>query len=111
MQIRAGMAPDSPGKLGPRDRFYHWNLPGSNQLGQLDSRRSREWVESTVSWVGRGLDSLKRLMGQSYLGKWTIVGGLIGVGSGLGATAFYYGIHLVTILLLGGITGFVPPSP
>ena len=64
-----------------------------------------------MSWVRNGLDSLKRLMGQSYLGKWTIVGGLIGVVAGLGATAFYYGIHFVTILLLGGITGFVPPNP
>jgi len=64
-----------------------------------------------MSSVRRGLDSLKRLMGQSYLGKWAIVGGLIGVVSGLGATAFYYGIHFVTILLLGGITGFVPPNP
>jgi CIC family chloride channel protein len=50
-------------------------------------------------------------MQQNYLGKWTVVGVLIGVVAGLGATAFYYGIQLVTNLLLGGITGFFPPNP
>ncbi|HVC27014.1 MAG TPA: chloride channel protein [Nitrososphaerales archaeon] len=64
-----------------------------------------------MNWARHPLDPLKRLMVQNYLGKWTIVGGLIGIVAGLGATAFYYGIHLVTTLLLGGITGFVPPSP
>ena len=50
-------------------------------------------------------------MAQNYLGKWTILGALIGIVAGLGATAFYYGIHLVTTLMLGGITGFFPPDP
>ena len=50
-------------------------------------------------------------MQQNYLGKWTVVGVLIGVVAGLGATAFYYGIQLVTDLMLGGITGFFPPNP
>jgi CIC family chloride channel protein len=50
-------------------------------------------------------------MQQNYLGKWTIVGVLIGVVAGLGATAFYYGIQLTTDLMLGGITGFYPPNP
>ncbi len=64
-----------------------------------------------MNWVRNSLDPLKRLMDQNYLGRWTIVGGLIGVVAGVGATAFYYGIHLVTTLLLGGTTGFFPPSP
>lgn len=64
-----------------------------------------------MNWVRNSLAPLKRLMDQNYLGKWTIVAGLIGVVAGLGATAFYFGIHLVTILMLGGITGFSPPSP
>ena len=50
-------------------------------------------------------------MERSYLGKWTIVGASIGVVAGLGATAFYYGIQLVTDVMLGGITGFIPPNP
>lgn len=50
-------------------------------------------------------------MQQSYLGKWTIVGGLIGLVAGLGATGFYFGIQLVTNFLLGGITGFYLPNP
>ncbi len=72
---------------------------------------TRELADSTMSWLRDRLAPLKRLMDQNYLGKWTVVGGLIGVVAGLGATAFYYGIHLVTILVLGGITGFFPPSP
>jgi len=61
--------------------------------------------------AGIPLQSLKRLMDQNYLGKWTIVGGLIGVVAGLGATLFYFGIGLVTDLMLGGITGYLPPNP
>ena len=50
-------------------------------------------------------------MEQNYLAKWAVVGILIGIVAGVGATAFYYGIQLVTNLLLGGITGFYPPNP
>lgn len=57
------------------------------------------------------LRPLKRLMDQNYLGKWTVVGGLIGIVAGLGATGFYFGIHYMTDLMLGGITGFYPPNP
>ncbi len=61
--------------------------------------------------VRKRLQPLNRLMERSYLGKWTVVGGLIGVVAGLGATAFYFGIQVVTNLMLGGITGFFPPNP
>jgi CIC family chloride channel protein len=64
-----------------------------------------------MTWVRKRLEPLSRLMERSYLGKWTVVGGLIGVVAGLGATAFYFGIQIVTNLMLGGITGFFPPSP
>ncbi len=67
--------------------------------------------DSIVSWFTKREAMFKRLMDRNYLGKWTIVGGLIGIVAGLGATAFYYGIQLVTSLLLGGITGFFPPNP
>jgi len=40
-----------------------------------------------------------------------IVGLLIGLVAGLGATAFFYLIQFVTDTLLGGITGFYPPNP
>ncbi len=68
-------------------------------------------VAPAMNWVRRRLEPLHRLTDQSYLGKWTIVGVLIGIIAGLGATAFYFGIQLVTNLMLGGITGFFPPSP
>ena len=64
-----------------------------------------------MGWVRRQFDWLNRGTQQNYLGKWTVVGVLIGVVAGLGATAFYYGIQLFTDLMLGGLTGFVPPNP
>lgn len=48
---------------------------------------------------------------RSYLGKWAIIGLLIGVVAGLGATVFYFMITIVTKYLLGGLTGFYPPNP
>ena len=50
-------------------------------------------------------------MERSYLGKWTVVGLLVGIVAGVGATLFYLGIQMVTDLMLGGITGFFPPTP
>lgn len=47
----------------------------------------------------------------STLGKWGIVGVLIGVISGIGSIIFLYLIQLVTDYLLGGLTGFIPPNP
>ncbi len=45
------------------------------------------------------------------MGKWAIIGVSIGIISGIGATAFYFMIQLVTNVMLGGITGFYPPNP
>ena len=57
------------------------------------------------------LTKLSAYFHKSYLGKWAIIGVLIGVVAGLGATVFYYMIALVTNYLLGGLTGFYPPNP
>ena len=54
---------------------------------------------------------LNRVIQQSYLGKWALVGLFIGIIAGLGAVGFYLAIQLVTSGLLGGITGFLPPNP
>ncbi|MGI0080404.1 MAG: chloride channel protein, partial [Nitrososphaerales archaeon] len=43
--------------------------------------------------------------------KWVLVGGLIGIVAGFGATIFYFAIQLVSNTVLGGITGFYPPNP
>ena len=48
---------------------------------------------------------------RNYLAKWAIIGIFIGVVAGVGATAFYFLIQLVTDSMLGGITGFFPPNP
>ena len=52
-----------------------------------------------------------RYINRSYLGKWVLVGVLIGLVAGFGATIFYYAIQLVSNTILGGITGFYPPNP
>ena len=52
-----------------------------------------------------------KIINKSYLGKWVIIGSLIGVVAGFGSTIFYFMINLVTTYLLGGISGFYPPIP
>jgi CIC family chloride channel protein len=47
---------------------------------------------------------------ESYVGKWVITGLLIGVVAGVGSIIFYALIQLVTSVMLGGITGFYPPT-
>ncbi|MDG6940156.1 MAG: chloride channel protein [Nitrososphaerota archaeon] len=54
---------------------------------------------------------LNGVIQRSYLGKWTVLGSLIGLIAGLGAVAFYLSIQVVTNAMLGGITGFYPPNP
>ncbi len=53
----------------------------------------------------------KNFINSSYLGKWVIVGLLIGIVAGIGATIFYYLIQFSTNNFLGRITGFYPPNP
>jgi chloride channel protein, CIC family len=55
--------------------------------------------------------NINRIIQRNYLAKWTVVGILIGVIAGVGATVFYGLIQLVTNLMLGGVTGFYPPNP
>ena len=52
-----------------------------------------------------------RYTNKNYFTKWVIIGLLIGIVAGFGATLFYYLIGLVTNSILGTITGFHPPSP
>ena len=55
--------------------------------------------------------NFKNFINSSYLGKWVIVGLLIGIVAGIGATIFYYLIQFSTNNFLGRITGFYPPNP
>ena len=52
-----------------------------------------------------------RLRTANYLRKWVVLGGVIGVISGLGAAAFFLGLQLATRAFLGAMAGFVPASP
>ena len=55
-------------------------------------------------------DTLEHILHESYVGKWVITGTLIGIVAGVGAIIFYALIQFVTNGLLGGITGFYPPT-
>ncbi len=57
------------------------------------------------------VSSFRNLINSSYLGKWVVVGLLIGIVAGFGAAAFYYLIQFSTDNFLGRITGFYPPNP
>jgi CIC family chloride channel protein len=46
-----------------------------------------------------------------YLRKWVPIALLIGAVSGAGSILFYEAISLTSTILLGGVTGFFPPSP
>lgn len=59
----------------------------------------------------RFVTTFRNFINSSYLGKWSIVGILIGIVAGLGATAFYYLIQLANNNILGRITGYYPPNP
>ncbi len=54
---------------------------------------------------------VKRFINTSYMGKWAIIGILIGIVAGFGSIIFYFSIQFVTNYMLGGITGFIPPNP
>ena len=49
--------------------------------------------------------------GRAYFQRWLVIGALIGVVAGVGAIVFASAIAFCTHLLLGGIAGFIPPSP
>ncbi|HET9613461.1 MAG TPA: chloride channel protein, partial [Candidatus Limnocylindrales bacterium] len=53
----------------------------------------------------------RRLRSAEYLRKWVVLGGLIGVISGLGGALFFLALELATRVLLGGLAGFTPASP
>jgi len=47
----------------------------------------------------------------AYLRKWVVLGGVIGIVAGLGATAFFRALEESTRLFLGVLAGFQPASP
>ena len=53
----------------------------------------------------------QRIRSASYLRKWVVLGALIGVVGGLGAIVFYTALEVATQVFLGGLAGYVPPTP
>jgi hypothetical protein len=53
---------------------------------------------------------IKGIIQRNYLAKWTVIGLLIGIIARVGSIAFYLMIQFVTNSMLGGITGFYPPT-
>jgi CIC family chloride channel protein len=46
-----------------------------------------------------------------YLGRWLLIGSMIGVVAGLGAVLFSRAIEIATRFFLGDLVGYLPPSP
>jgi CIC family chloride channel protein len=73
-----------------------WRRVFSN-LADLVSRR--------FAPMGSGFESSR------YLGKWLVLGVLVGAVAGLGALLFVWAIEFVTEHALGDIVGYLPPRP
>lgn len=57
------------------------------------------------------LQYLRKIILSRNIGKWVIVGVLIGIIAGLGSLLLYYTINFFTKIMLDGIAGFMPPAP
>jgi CIC family chloride channel protein len=62
-------------------------------------------------WFGRAVPAGSGFEAQRYLAKWLCISTAIGVVAGLGAIAFMFAIEWVTRVALGGVVGYLPPSP
>ncbi len=58
-----------------------------------------------------GLDTLAGLESTRYLGKWLLIGSMIGIIAGLGAVVFTEAIALASRIFLGRMVGYAPPMP
>ena len=56
-------------------------------------------------------DTLAGYESTRFLGKWILIGGLIGIVAGLGAVLFTHAIGWCTEFFLGRIVGYMPPMP
>lgn len=85
--------------------------PTSAEIGETPTISE---AESETLRHGIRLPSFDMLSGfesTRFLGKWILVGGLIGIVAGLGAVLFARAISLVTSFMLGDIVGYLPPFP
>ena len=64
-----------------------------------------------LRWTGGPLLRGSGFESSRYLGKWLLLGTCIGLVAGLGAIVFYLAIAWSTQFFLGGLVGYLPPSP
>jgi len=66
-----------------------------------------------LGWRSRfpAFDTLAGYESTRFLGKWILIGGLIGIVAGLGAVLFTHAIGWSTEFFLGRIVGYMPPMP
>jgi len=69
------------------------------------------FVMRTAKWIDRVRTAGSGFEGQRYLVKWLFLSSAIGIVAGLGSVVFFYAIVWCTRLFLGGIVGYMPPSP
>jgi chloride channel protein, CIC family len=67
----------------------------------------RRWLR----WFGRAAPTGTGFETERYLAKWLCISTAIGIVAGLGAIAFMSAIEWVTRVSLGGVVGYLPPSP
>ncbi len=86
-------------------------MPASSDPDRTPPRWGRRLRDCLA---GRRLPSLDVLAGfesSRYLGKWLLIGGIIGIIAGLGAVVFMHALQFATRVFLGGIVGYTPPEP
>ena len=62
-------------------------------------------------WVRRLAPGSNGFESRRFLGKWLVLGAIIGIVAGLGAVLFSHAIGWATDLFLGRFVGYLPPQP
>lgn len=80
-------------------------------MGLLRTRAGRVLSGWSVGGRAAGARAGRWLSARTYLTKWAILGGVIGVIAGIGAVVFYEALRLCTWFFLGVLVGTHVPSP
>ena len=91
--------------------YAHLRATLSRVVESLSPRRMRRRGHEGLAATEQGILTSFDRYGRAYFQRWLVIGALIGVVAGLGAIVFASAIAFCTHLLLGGIAGFIPPSP
>lgn len=77
----------------------------------LPTARAASSIARWLRWPTAPLLGSNGFESTRYLTKWLLLGTAIGVVAGLGAILFFVAIDTSTHLFLGGLVGYLPPSP